>query len=75
MNIMNEQLLEEIEQAARDKSTDLDLSEAGLTFLPAQIFQLSHLEWLTLDDNQLTFLPPEIAKLSKLKRLDRKSVV
>ncbi|WP_052435899.1 leucine-rich repeat domain-containing protein [Neochlamydia sp. EPS4] len=47
----------------------LDLSKAGLTYLPSEIGQLSQLLQLILNQNQLTALPTEIGRLSQLKGL------
>jgi Leucine-rich repeat (LRR) protein len=66
----NEELLQIIEQAARDKVTELDLSGKGLTTLPPEIGQLTNLQTLNLYSNQLSSLPPEIRKVSNLKKLD-----
>jgi internalin A len=65
----NEEVLEVIEQAARDRSTRLNLSGKGLTSIPAEIGQLTHLSWLDLDSNQLTNLPIEIGLLTNLIKL------
>ncbi|BBI17919.1 leucine-rich repeat domain-containing protein [Neochlamydia sp. S13] len=43
----------------------LNLSKAGLTYLPPEICQLSQLQTLDLNDNQLTALPEEIGQLSQ----------
>ncbi|WP_052435919.1 leucine-rich repeat domain-containing protein [Neochlamydia sp. EPS4] len=48
---------------------DLDLSEAGLTYLPPEIYQLSKLRVLWLSFNQLSSLPGEIGQLSQLQLL------
>ncbi|KIC77117.1 hypothetical protein DB41_DA00030 [Neochlamydia sp. TUME1] len=48
----------------------LDLSEAGLTYLPQEIGRLSQLQTLYLRENQLTSLPVEIGQLSKLRKLN-----
>jgi Leucine-rich repeat (LRR) protein len=48
----------------------LNLSKAGLTYLPPEICQLSQLQTLDLRGNQLTNLPVEIGQLSQLKWLD-----
>nr|WP_207391822.1 leucine-rich repeat domain-containing protein [Neochlamydia sp. AcF84]NGY95520.1 hypothetical protein [Neochlamydia sp. AcF84] len=49
--------------------TILDLSKAGLTYLPPEICQLSKLQTLDLNQNQLTSLPIEIWQLSQLQWL------
>ncbi|KIC76470.1 hypothetical protein DB41_GB00050 [Neochlamydia sp. TUME1] len=49
--------------------TSLNLTEIGLTFLPAEIGQLSQLEVLHLNDSQLSSLPAEIGQLSLLQYL------
>jgi Leucine-rich repeat (LRR) protein len=49
--------------------TFLDLSRAGLTYLPPEICQLSKLQVLRLRFNQLTSLPGEIGQLSQLQGL------
>ncbi|MBS4171082.1 leucine-rich repeat domain-containing protein [Neochlamydia sp. AcF95] len=41
----------------------------GLTFLPAEIGQLSQLQRLFIGDNQLTTVPAEIGRLSNLQQL------
>jgi internalin A len=65
----NKELLEIIEKAARDKATTLDLSDTGLTTLPAEIGQLTNLTGLSLSHNQLTTLPAEIGQLINLSLL------
>ncbi|WP_052436131.1 F-box protein, partial [Neochlamydia sp. EPS4] len=49
--------------------TALNLSNAGLTYLPSEIYQLSQLQTLDLNQNQLTSLPAEIGQLSQLQTL------
>ena len=65
----NQELLEIIEQAAKDKVTELDLSGKDLTMLPAEIGQLTNLSRLSLYSNQLTTLPKEIGQLTNLSEL------
>ncbi|MBE7471878.1 MAG: hypothetical protein DPW09_04190 [Anaerolineae bacterium] len=66
----NEELLQLIEQAARDEVTELDLRGRGVTKLPREIGQLSKLESLNLSFNRIASLPPEIGQLFRLIRLD-----
>ncbi|MBD2727395.1 leucine-rich repeat domain-containing protein [Nostoc sp. FACHB-892] len=66
----NEELLQIIEPAAKDKVTKLDLSGKGLTRLPPEIGQLTNLQSLYLSNNQLSTLPPEIGQLTNLGWLD-----
>ncbi|MFN6502109.1 MAG: COR domain-containing protein [Nostoc sp. DedQUE01] len=66
----NEELLQIIEQAAKDKVTELDLSNKSLTTVPAEIGWLTNLQFLNLSFNQLSSLPAEIGKLTNLKSLD-----
>jgi GTPase SAR1 family protein len=61
-----QQLLQIIEQAARDQAISLNLSRKGLTVLPPEIGQLTSLAILNLDGNELTALPAEIGKLTNL---------
>ncbi|MBE8966312.1 leucine-rich repeat domain-containing protein [Nostocales cyanobacterium LEGE 12452] len=65
----NEELLQIIKQAARDKVTKLGLSSKGLTTLPPEIGQLTNLRSLNLNDNQLSSLPPEFVQLTNLRSL------
>ena len=65
----DQELLQIIEKAARNKETTLDLSNNQLTTLPEAIAQLSNLNVLYLRNNQLTTLPEAIAQLSNLNGL------
>jgi internalin A len=66
----NERLLKVIEQAARDRSTKLNLSEQRLTSIPKEIGQLNNLHTLNLTGNQLRDLPAEIGQLNNLHTLN-----
>ncbi|MFN6125552.1 MAG: leucine-rich repeat domain-containing protein [Dolichospermum sp.] len=66
----DQELLQIIEKAARDKETTLDLRNNQLTRLPEAIAQLSNLRVLDLSYNQLTTLPEAIAQLSPLSVLN-----
>jgi len=66
----NQELLQIIEKAARNKETRLNLRNNQLTTLPEAIAQLSNLSGLDLGYNQLTTLPEAIAQLSNLTVLD-----
>ncbi|MEH2071894.1 MAG: COR domain-containing protein [Nostoc sp.] len=65
----NEELLEIIEKAVRDKVRKLNLSDKGLTTLPAEIGRLTNLRSLHLENNQLSSLSPEIVQLTNLRSL------
>jgi internalin A len=65
----NEELLEVIEKAAKNRATYLDLSSQYLASIPAEIGELANLSWLNLSSNQLTSLPAEIGQLKNLKNL------
>ena len=66
----NEELLQIIKQAARDKQTKLNLSGKGLTTLPLEIVKLTNLQFLYLYNNQLSSLPAEIVQLTNLQTLN-----
>ena len=74
-----DELLQIIEKAAAEETTELDLSGNDLTELPPEIGQLVKVEKLILgkwDDqqgyigNQLTALPPEIVQLTNLPSIE-----
>ncbi|WP_107666955.1 leucine-rich repeat domain-containing protein, partial [Cyanothece sp. BG0011] len=65
-----EELLQVIEQAAKDKRKFLKLWDKNLNSLPPEIGQLTNLTSLNLSFNQLTDLPPEIGQLTNLTSLD-----
>ncbi|MDJ0704813.1 MAG: COR domain-containing protein [Leptolyngbyaceae cyanobacterium MO_188.B28] len=64
-----EDLLQVIEQAARDGVKELDLSYSELSQLPPEIGQLTNLITLDLRANQLSQLPSEIGQLNNLTQL------
>ena len=49
--------------------TLLGLGNNKFTIVPAEISQMTGLQWVSFKDNQLTFLPLEIGRLRKLKRI------
>ncbi|MEL6553519.1 MAG: COR domain-containing protein [Cyanobacteria bacterium J06621_11] len=59
-----------LEKARKEEATELDLSERGLTELPAELFQIKSLKVLNLSGNQLTTLPNEIGQLNNLSELN-----
>jgi internalin A len=67
---MTQEVIQIIEQAARDRVMRLDLSLNRLTTLPPEIGQLTSLTQLDLRNNQLTTLPSEIGQLTSLTRLN-----
>ncbi|MEA3324993.1 MAG: leucine-rich repeat domain-containing protein, partial [Euryarchaeota archaeon] len=64
-----EDVLQKIEKAARDRATVLDLQGNYLTTLPPEIGKLTSLTTLNLSYNPLTALPPEIGELTSLTTL------
>ncbi len=61
-----EELLEIIEQAARDGRARLNLVGRSIKELPAEIGQLKNLQELYLSDNQLTSVPDSLEQLTNL---------
>ena len=64
------ELLGIIQHAKQTKQTSLDLSDKGITELPAEIGELTSLKVLYLYGNQLSSVPAEIGELTSLERLD-----
>ena len=62
--------LERIRQADETKAKTLDLSDLGLTALPDDVWELTHLKELDIQDNQVAILSPEIGKMRELVKLD-----
>ena len=65
-----QQAEERIEQARRDRDTELDLSRLRLTELPDSLGQLTQLQTLDVSNNQLTVLPEWLGQLTQLQNLD-----
>ena len=51
-------------------ASKLDLSNQGLTEIPAEIFKCKNLKKLNLSHNSIKNIPPEISKLKNLKNID-----
>jgi len=66
----NKQLLELIEQAAKDGRTSLHIIQKGIRKPPAEIGELKKLILLNLYNNQLSSLPAEIGQLRNLIELN-----
>ncbi len=60
------ELLKIIYRAAQTRQTSLDLSGKGLTELPAELWQLTHLTELDLAHNQLTAVSRSLGQLTHL---------
>ena len=60
-----EELLQRIEQAARENATSLALSGNQLTVLPPEINQLTSLKTLKLKDNPLPISPEILSKVDE----------
>jgi internalin A len=61
---------ERIDQAQRDRASQLDLSAQGLTALPEAIGQLTRLPRLDLSRNPLTVIADAIGQLTQLQELN-----
>jgi internalin A len=59
----------EIARAKYENSTELDLSNRGITIIPSEIGKLTNLQKIFLGNNYITTIPPEICNLTKLKIL------
>src|SRR5260370_25789489 len=60
----------QIERARLAKSLELSLSHPDLREIPDEVFELAHLEVLTLRNTGIRVVPERIRELRKLKRLD-----
>ena len=61
---------ERIAEVRASGAGSLFLSDLGLSALPAEVGELTHLRVLQLGRNQLVSLPPGVAQLEKLTHLD-----
>ena len=61
---------EKIRKAAEGGERELDLGRMNLGELPAELFRLTGLTRLNVEENQLTAIPPEIGALADLEALD-----
>ncbi|NOH03518.1 MAG: hypothetical protein HND47_16920 [Chloroflexi bacterium] len=62
--------LERIRQAAESGAETLDLKELGLKRLPDELWGLTHLKELHLQQNELSEIPGDIARLVNLISLN-----
>jgi len=62
--------LERIKGNAKTEAAELNLSKIGLSALPNELWQLTHLISLNLSGNHLTSLSPKIERLTGLTVLD-----
>lgn len=73
---MLEKVLSKIETNKKRKEKKLDISGFGLTTIPQEVFELTHLEslilgdWLSDNRNQISQIPHEISSLKNLKNID-----
>jgi len=77
MKKIPEHFLEKIQKAKKKKLEELDLSyewgtprDQKLTHIPAEVFELEHLEVLNLNENRLTAIPDTIGQLHNLTSLN-----
>jgi Leucine-rich repeat (LRR) protein len=61
--------LQQIERAAAENATELNLSNMSLTEVPPEIAQLVNLQKLVLMSNQISVIPNSIAYGCKLKKM------
>lgn len=65
------QLLEQrIQDATREKATELDLSNLNMQKIPASVFKIKTLKTLNVSNNHLKFIPSEIRFLNRLEHLN-----
>ena len=65
-----EKALELIKEARENYRNVLRLNSLGLTVIPAEVFELTHLTGLYLQNNRIRKIPRSISRLSNLKKLD-----
>ena len=53
-----------------ETTTELNLSDKGLTELPTEICNLTNLRYLDLANNELSELPIELGNLTNLQKLN-----
>ncbi|MEM6283521.1 MAG: leucine-rich repeat domain-containing protein [Chloroflexota bacterium] len=64
-----EQAQARIAEHVPEQETSINLCCLGLTEIPPEVWELTHLETLWLDNNNLEALPPEIGQLRWLRQL------
>jgi len=66
----DKELLEIIDQAAKDGRTELDLSGKNIKSVPPDLGELTNLTWLSLSNNKITSVPKGLGELANLTVLD-----
>lgn len=64
------ELVHRIQEAAKSKARELDLSGMDILWLPEDVAQLSELQNLNLSNNHLADLPGSLGQLKELRELD-----
>ena len=68
-DIIPELFQQRIQKAREQKLEELDLSNGGLTRIPDEVCELTHLKDLKLNGNKIQELPDSIGNLSNLRKL------
>ena len=66
---MSDKITELIENCKENKSTTLKLGGKGITKIPEEVYELTHLKTLDLMENQIKSVSPKIIQLQELEEL------